>query len=111
MSDAITTEVIRHGLLAAASEMATNLCRTAYNTVVYEIHDYGIGIHDAQGDVVADAPGIAVFTRGNDHGIKRAVEAALAAKNEHEDLRETVHRLEGLVLQLTKQVQEMRRQQ
>ncbi|MEV4799358.1 hydantoinase B/oxoprolinase family protein [Nonomuraea sp. NPDC049421] len=73
-TDSITTEIIRHGLLAAAEEMARNLCRTAYNTVVYEIHDYGIGIHDAQGDVVADAPGIAVFTRGNDHGIKRAVE-------------------------------------
>ena len=43
-------------------------------------------------------------------GIKRAVEAALAAKNEHEDLRETVHRLEALVLDLTKQVQELRRQ-
>lgn len=74
MSDAITTEVIRHGLLAAASEMATNLCRTAYNTVVYEIHDYGIGIHNVHGDVVADAPGIAIFTRGNDYGIKKAVE-------------------------------------
>ncbi|MET0783586.1 MAG: hydantoinase B/oxoprolinase family protein [Leifsonia flava] len=74
MSDAITTEVIRHGLLAAASEMATNLCRTAYNTVVYEIHDYGIGIHNVDGDVVADAPGIAIFTRGNDYGIKKAVE-------------------------------------
>ncbi|GGM02013.1 hydantoinase B/oxoprolinase family protein [Nakamurella endophytica] len=74
MNDAITTEVIRHGLLAAAEEMARNLCRTAYNTVVYEIHDYGIGLHDVHGDVVADAPGIAVFTRGNDHGIKRAVE-------------------------------------
>lgn len=74
MSDSITTEIIRHGLLAAAEEMARNLCRTAYNTVVYEIHDYGIGIHDPNGDVVADAPGIAVFTRGNDHGIKKAVE-------------------------------------
>lgn len=74
MSDAITTEIIRHGLLAAAEEMARTLCRTAYNTVVYEIHDYGIGIHDAAGDVVADAPGIAVFTRANDHGIKKAVE-------------------------------------
>ena len=73
MSDSITTEIIRHGLLAAAEEMARNLSRTAYNTVVYEIHDYGIGIHDAQGDVVADAPGIAVFTRGNDHGIKEAI--------------------------------------
>lgn len=73
MSDAITIEVIRHGLLAAAEEVARNLCRTAYNTVVYEIHDYGIGIHDADGDVVADAPGIAVFTRGNDHGIKESI--------------------------------------
>ncbi|WP_347354811.1 hydantoinase B/oxoprolinase family protein [Intrasporangium sp.] len=74
MSDAITTEIIRHGLLAAAEEMARNLCRTAYNTVVYEIHDYGIGIHDAHGDVIADAPGIAIFTRANDHGIKKSVE-------------------------------------
>src|SRR6195952_442090 len=73
MSDAITTEIIRHGLLAGAEEMARNLCRTAYNTVVYEIHDYGIGIHDVNGDVVADAPGVALFTRGNDVGIKNAV--------------------------------------
>ncbi|AYY13586.1 hydantoinase B/oxoprolinase family protein [Actinobacteria bacterium YIM 96077] len=74
MSDVITTEVIRHALLAGTEEMARNLCRTAYNTVVYEIHDYGIGLHDATGDVVADAPGIAVFTRGNDYGIKRSLE-------------------------------------
>jgi N-methylhydantoinase B len=73
MVDAITTEIIRHGLLAGAEEMARNLCRTAYNTVVYEIHDYGIGLHDAAGDVVADAPGIAIFTRGNDHGIKEGI--------------------------------------
>jgi N-methylhydantoinase B len=73
-TDSITVEIIRHGLLAAAEEMARNLCRTAYNTVVYEIHDYGIGLHDVSGDVVADAPGIAIFTRGNDHGIKKAVE-------------------------------------
>lgn len=74
MIDTITMEVIRHGLLAAAEEMARNLCRTSYNTVVYEIHDYGIGIHDRFGDVVADAPGIAVFTRANDHGIKKSIE-------------------------------------
>lgn len=73
MADAITTEIVRHGLLAAAEEVARNLCRTAYNTVVYEIHDYGIGIHNALGDVVADAPGIAIFTRGNDAGIKNAI--------------------------------------
>ena len=44
MVDSITTEVIRHSMLSAAQEMARNLCRTAYNTIVYEIHDYGIGL-------------------------------------------------------------------
>ncbi|EKU47559.1 hydantoinase B/oxoprolinase family protein [Brevibacterium casei] len=73
MVDAITTEIIRHGFLAAAEEIARNLCRTAYNTVVYEIHDYGIGLHDENGDVVADTPGVAVFTRGNDAGVKHAI--------------------------------------
>ncbi len=74
MIDAITTEIIRHGLVSACDEMARNLCRTSYNTVVYEIHDYGIGLHDENGDIVADTPGIAVFTRGNDYGIKRSIE-------------------------------------
>src|ERR1700753_2104991 len=73
MTDLISTELIRHALLASAEEMARNLCRTAYNTVVYEIHDYGIGIHDAAGDVVADAPGIAIFTRGNNHSLNKEV--------------------------------------
>jgi N-methylhydantoinase B len=41
---------------------------------VYEIHDYGIGIHDINGDVVADTPGIAVFTRANDYGIKTIID-------------------------------------
>ena len=57
MIDPITLEVIRHGLISACEEMARNLCRTSYNTVVYEIHDYGIGLHDRNGDIVADAPG------------------------------------------------------
>lgn len=80
MIDPITTEIIRHGLLSACEEMARNLCRTSYNTVVYEIHDYGIGLHDVNGDIAADAPGIAVFTRGNDYGIKKSIEF-LGAEN------------------------------
>ena len=37
MVDAITTEIIRHGLLAAAEEIARNLCRTAYNLSLIHI--------------------------------------------------------------------------
>jgi N-methylhydantoinase B len=74
MIDSITVEVIRYSMLSAAQEMARNLCRTAYNTVVYEIHDYGIGLHDAEGSTVADTPGIAIFSGSNDFGIHKAIE-------------------------------------
>lgn len=74
MVDSITSEVIRHAMLSAAQEMARNLCRTAYNTVVYEIHDYGIGLHDPEGNTIAEAPGIAIFSGANDFGIKASVD-------------------------------------
>ena len=74
MIDSITTEVIRHGMLSAAQEMARNLCRTAYNTIVYEIHDYGIGLHDTDGNTIAEAPGIAIFSGANDFGVQNGVE-------------------------------------
>ncbi len=74
MVDSITTEVIRHSMLSATDEMARNLCRTSYNTIVYEIHDYGVGLHDPQGNTIAEAPGVAVFSGANDFGIRKAVE-------------------------------------
>lgn len=74
MVDSITVEVIRHSMLSAAQEMARNLCRTAYNTIVYEIHDYGIGLHDPEGSTIADTPGIAIFSGSNDFGIKKTIE-------------------------------------
>lgn len=43
------------------------------------------------------------MVRANE-GIKRAVTAALDAKGEHEDLRETVHRLEATVLELVQKL-------
>jgi N-methylhydantoinase B len=74
MIDSITTEVIRHAMLSAAQEMARNLCRTAYNTIVYEIHDYGIGLHDPEGNTIAEAPGIAIFSGANGFGIQHVIE-------------------------------------
>jgi hypothetical protein len=35
-------------------------------------------------------------------------DAALHARDDHEDLRETLHRLEGLVIQLCTEVRELR---
>lgn len=74
MVDAITTEIIRHSLHAATEEAARNLCRTAYNTIVYEIHDYGISLHDREGHGIAEAVGIAIFSGGNEYGVQRIIE-------------------------------------
>lgn len=41
-------------------------------------------------------------------GVKRATEAALRPKDEHEDLRETVRRLEGLVTQQGHKIRALR---
>lgn len=61
MTDPITTEVIRNGLVAAAREMNRTLVRTAYNPLLYEVQDFGLGIVSADGRLWAEAPGIAGF--------------------------------------------------
>ena len=72
--DPITVEVIHNYLLSAAREMERNLMRTSYNTIVYEIRDFGLGIYDRQCRLLAEAPGLAIFTRGNDYGLMKTVE-------------------------------------
>ena len=72
--DPITVEVIHNYLLSSAREMNRNLVRTSYNTIVYEIHDFGLGIYDSKARLLAEAPGLAVFTRGNDYGIRKIIE-------------------------------------
>lgn len=72
--DPITIEVIRNYLLSAAREMNRNLIRTSYSTIIYEIHDFGVGIYDRDCRLLAEAPGLAIFTRGNDYALKRIVE-------------------------------------
>ena len=72
--DSITVEVVRHHLLSAAREMARNLMRTSYSTIVYEIRDFGLGIYDRQCRLLAEAPGLAIFTRANDYALRKIVE-------------------------------------
>jgi N-methylhydantoinase B len=62
--DAITTEIIRNGLAAAAREMNRTLVRTAFNPLLYEVQDFGLGIVSADGRLWAEAPGIAGFISG-----------------------------------------------
>jgi len=72
--DPATVEVVRNYLTSAATEMQRTLIRTAYNTIIYEILDFGISMYDADKNLIADSPGLPVFLGANDHGLKRAVE-------------------------------------
>ncbi|HEY7063042.1 MAG TPA: hydantoinase B/oxoprolinase family protein [Chloroflexota bacterium] len=58
----ITLEVVRNGLLACADEMAMGVLRTAYNMIIYEIHDYACALVDAQGRLIAqNLAGVPIF--------------------------------------------------
>ncbi|WP_247730747.1 hydantoinase B/oxoprolinase family protein [Halovivax limisalsi] len=72
--DAATIEVIRNYLTSAAAEMQRTLIRTAYNTVVYEILDFGISMYDRDLNLIADSPGLALFLGANDGAIEKTVE-------------------------------------
>ncbi len=72
--DPITVEVIRNYLLSAAREMNRNLMRTSYNTIVYEVRDFGLGLYDRHCRLLAEAPGLAIFTRANDYALKKIIE-------------------------------------
>jgi len=72
--DAATVEVIRNYLTSAATEMQRTLVRTAYNTIIYEILDFGISIYDRDLNLIADSPGLALFLGANDYGLEKAVE-------------------------------------
>ena len=72
--DSITVQVIHNYLLSAAREMNRNLMRTAYSTLIYEVHDFGLGLYDRECRLLAEAPGLAVFTRSNDYGLNKMVE-------------------------------------
>ena len=64
MTDAVTTEIIRNGLIAVTEEMKTNLMRTAYNMIIYEALDFTVGILDARGETVSIGLGLPMFIRG-----------------------------------------------
>jgi N-methylhydantoinase B len=72
--DPATVEVIRNYLTSAANEMRRTLTRTAYNTVIYEIFDFGLSMYDAQARLIADAPGLSLFLGANDYSLQKGLD-------------------------------------
>jgi len=69
--DPATVEVVRNYLSSAANEMHRTLTRTAYNTIVYEILDFGLSIYDRDLNLVADSPGLGLFLGANDFAVRK----------------------------------------
>jgi N-methylhydantoinase B len=55
--DPVTLEVIRNALPAVANEMATDLQRTSYNMMIYEVRDFCTALIDTRGQLIAQNVG------------------------------------------------------
>jgi len=62
INDPITTEVIRYELISAAEEMKRCFKRTTTLAILYELNDFGISIYDDKLNLIADVPGIPLFS-------------------------------------------------
>ncbi|MGA0939892.1 MAG: hydantoinase B/oxoprolinase family protein [Burkholderiaceae bacterium] len=71
--DAVVTEIIRNGMVAATEEMKSNLMRTAYNMIIYEALDFTVGLFDRQGNTVSIGIGLPMFIRGMSNTVQRMI--------------------------------------
>ena len=72
-ADPVTTEIVRHSLIAATEEMKTILMRTAYNMVIYEALDFTVGLFNAHGDTLSIGIGLPMFIRGMSYTVKEKI--------------------------------------
>jgi N-methylhydantoinase B len=74
--DPITLEVVRNALVAIVREMTDNLIRTAYSPIAAEIKDFSVGLLDARGNSIAQAPnGLPLFVADLGATIKAGLQA------------------------------------
>jgi N-methylhydantoinase B len=72
-ADPVTTEIVRHSLIAATEEMKTILMRTAYNMVIYEALDFTVGLFNAEGETLSIGIGLPMFIRGMSFTVKEKI--------------------------------------
>ncbi len=59
--DPVTTEVIRNAFGSIACQMNNNLARSAYTPIIYEMKDCSVGLLNADGHLLGQAPGLPIF--------------------------------------------------
>ena len=79
-TDRFTMDVLREGFAAISDEMFVSLQRTSQSPIIYEVLDFGVGISDADGELVSQGNGIAGFLGPLGDAIKETIAR-------HKDLR------------------------
>jgi N-methylhydantoinase B len=74
-ADPVTTEIIRHGLNAAADQMKRALVRTSFSPVIYEVLDFAAALYDRDVCLLAQAPSLPVFMGTMSFCVRAAVDA------------------------------------
>jgi N-methylhydantoinase B len=74
VADVVTVEVIRNALNAAADEMGTNLARSAYTPIIYEMKDYSVAIFNRRFELLGQAPGLPIFLGALEDAVRVTVQ-------------------------------------
>ena len=73
--DPITVEVVRNAVNAYADEMATALCKSAYNMMIYEVRDFCCGLVDGEGRMISqNEGGLPIFLADLGVAVKDGIE-------------------------------------
>lgn len=59
--DPITVEVIRSYFDSTARQMRNLMVRGSFNPIIYEMHDFSLGLYTKDAELIAEGPGIPAF--------------------------------------------------
>ncbi|TIC80241.1 hydantoinase B/oxoprolinase family protein [Nocardioides sp. GY 10127] len=79
--DPITTEVVRHGLNAAADQMRLTMIRTSYSAAIYELLDFAVALYDTDYRMLAQSPTLPLFMGNLNFMVEAAVRAVGGPEN------------------------------
>lgn len=68
--DPITIEIVRHLLEAASRDIRRVVEHAAYSPILYEVIDFSCGIIDAEGNLIAETPGLPIFLANLGYSVK-----------------------------------------
>ncbi len=72
--DPVSVEVIRNAFESIAAQMNSNLIRSAYTPIIYEMKDCAVALYDAKGRLLGQSTGLPIFLGALDAAINATVD-------------------------------------